>query len=520
MVFLRYIIVLSFAASTAAAQTDGLLQIDDAPHRYLEKQLTLGRLTNAHLSHKPLSTYEARRYLDRLTSNLPPPISKGLGPFYRNGHDLWSVEGDNYGVQLNPLLYLTLGSADGNLTWRNTRGVRASGHVGPHVFFEARLEETQEHPALMEFDRRTAPRLPFVRTNADTTIYDYQIGTGVVGFRSEHFEIRFGRDRTHWGPGEGSLILSDYSSVADQLQIRTTFWRIQYVNLFAAFTALQPFGFIPPNIVHPRKYGAFHRLSVNVSPRVNLEIFESVIFGTDSTSGRSGEFDPAYLNPVILYRTVEADRGSPDNVLLGAGASWIPVNGLRVYGQVLLDEFIASKLFTSDWTSRWGLLAGFHAVPLEQLSIRGEYARLRPYLYTHRSATTAYLHYLDQLGHPAGPNAVDYAIFVDYRPLPRWHGAMNLSFTRRGRNPAFVNVGADPRVSFDTRASDDADMLSGIRQHQFMLEAYAGYELLPQLYLEAALRMQHVEDEVQEDVSYVEPYVSLRWGLPIRSLRF
>ncbi|MEX1054677.1 MAG: hypothetical protein WED81_01510, partial [Rhodothermales bacterium] len=299
--------ILLLSAGTANAQavdstypTDGLLQLDDPLHVYLDKQRTLGRLPDAHLSHKPLSAYEAQSYLDSLSTIHHPLSTRQLGPLYSNGFDLWSVSGEDFGIQVNPLLYLTLGQAsydgdaggsgvggnNGNPTWRNTRGARASGHVGPHVFFEARLEETQEHPAVIEFDRRTAPRLPFVRTNADTTIYDYQIGTGIVGFRSEHFEIRFGRDRNHWGAGEGSLVLSDYSSVYDQLQIRTTFWRIQYVNLFAGFTDLQPFGFIPPNIIHPRKYGAFHRLSVNVSTRFSFELFESVVFGPDTTSGR------------------------------------------------------------------------------------------------------------------------------------------------------------------------------------------------------------------------------------------
>ncbi len=510
----------------ARAQTDGLLQIDDAFHEHLERQRTLGRLPDAHLTHKPLSAYEAHRYLSTLRpdstvsplSSLHPPQSS-IGPLYRNGHDFFSVQSDGVALQFNPLLYVSYGTADGRPVWQNTRGIRASGHIGPHVFFEARIEEIQERPPVYEFDRLTAPRRPFVRVFGDSTGYDYQVATGIVGLRTKHFEVRFGRDRNQWGPAENSLVLSDYATVYDQLQIRTTFWRIQYVNLFAAFADPDPFASWPVNTVVPRKFGAFHHLSINVTDRINVEVFESIIFGPDSASGRGDGFDLAYLNPVVLYRAVEADRGSPDNVLLGAGASWIVTPGLKTYGQFILDEFLSSEIFTSSWRNRWGFVAGLHAVPAENLSIRFEAARLRPFLYTHRDATTSYLHYLDGLGHPAGPNAVDYAVFVDWNPASRWHAALNASYTVSGRNTETANVGSDPRVSFNTRQTDWVTFLGGARRTQVLLEAFGGYELLPGLFAEGAVRLETVEDETDGDRSYFQPFLSLRWGVPFASAR-
>lgn len=508
----------------AAAQTDGLLQIDDAFHEYLERQRTLGQLPNAHLTHQPLSAYEVQAYLSTLqpdtsTHHQPPTTHhrhSPIGPFYRNGTDVFSVSTGDYALQLNPLAYLSYGTADGRPTWQNTRGLRASGHIGPYIFFEARAEEIQERPPLYEFDRFTAPRRPFVRVFGDSTGYDYQVATGIVGLRTKHFEVRFGRDRNHWGPGESSLVLSDYGPVYDQLQIRTTFWRLQYVNLFAGLADPQPFGFVPPNTIVPRKFGAFHHLSVNVTDRISIEFFESVIFGRDTTSNRDDRFDIAYLNPIILYRAVEADRGSPDNVLLGGGASWIVTPGLKLYGQGILDEFVFSELFTSKWRNRWGFIAGVHAVPLETLSIRAEASRLRPFLYTHRSSTTAYLHYLDALGHPAGPNAVDYGLFVDWSPRSRWHAALNASYTLKGQD----SDGSDPRVSFDERTDDWVTFLEGARRTHFLLEAYVGYEVLPRLFAEVVLRAEHIESRISSGASYVQPYVALRWGLPFASVQY
>lgn len=60
-----------------------------------------------------------------------------------------------------------------------------------------------------------------------------------------------------------------------------------------------------------RKYAAMHHLSVNVSKWLNVGLFEAIIFK------RKDHFDFRYMNPIILYRSVEQTNGSPDNALLG-----------------------------------------------------------------------------------------------------------------------------------------------------------------------------------------------------------
>src|SRR5690606_26618913 len=147
------------------------------------------------------------------------------------------------------------------------------------------------------------------------SIYDYFAATGVVGFRSKYFEARLGRDHHQWGVGRSSLVLSNFSAPFDFLQLRTTLGRFQYVNLFAGLTDKDLF-VVQETLPEPRKYAAFHRLSVALPGRVQLGVFESVVFSSDSLGVRRG-FDVSYLNPVIFIRAVERDRGSPDNVLLG-----------------------------------------------------------------------------------------------------------------------------------------------------------------------------------------------------------
>ena len=68
------------------------------------------------------------------------------------------------------------------------------------------------------------------------------------------------------------------------------------------------------------KYGVFHYLNINLTKRLSIGFYESVIWwGSDANTVRG--IDPAYLNPVIFFRPVEFAIHSPDNANIGGNAS-------------------------------------------------------------------------------------------------------------------------------------------------------------------------------------------------------
>lgn len=545
-------VVLATIVLPARAQ-EGVVQINDPLHNFLLRQHTAGELRDAFLIHRPLSRYEARQYLESLEPRRLNEIDRRLldrylgvgtlpgsdwasglwGVFYRNGHSLLSESGPGYVVEVDPLLYLTAGRArmseaadseTSGTTWQNTRGVRAAGRIGDHVFFESRIEENQRKDAWPAYALRTAPRLGGTKFYADAQTYDYWRAAGVVGIRTNFFEIRAGRDRNRWADGLGSLFLSDYATHYDQLQIRTTFGRFQYVNLFTAWTDLASVTRTGDH-VYPRKYGALHALAINLPARLQLHFYEAVIMAPDYDDGRRHGFDLSYLNPIIFYRAIEIDRGSPDNMQIGAGASWIPFRGLRVYTQGLLTEFKLSELTSGDgwFGNKWGWMAGLHATPfpISGLDLWFEHARVRPFTYSHRDVETTFVSFNDPLGHPAGQSFYDYTLRLRYQPVERLTADVSTYYTRRGRNPEGENWGGDPRESYRTRLADHGHRIGqGIRVHEWRLEALVGYELLPNLYVEGALRAESLDDAELGLNRYVNPFVQLRWGLPFQSLRY
>ena len=563
----RVAIVLLAAAATipprpADAQTDGILQVDDEVYRFLFRQQTSGRLGDAFLTAQPIAAHTARalldsiaaqdshagsdgsregssrslnavdrRILDRLRGvSMSAPtahVNEKLPFVFTNGVDLYAGSGEGYRFQLNPLLNVRVGrarlSGDGVdetvPVWQSTRGLRASGSFADAIFFEARLEENQRRvvDANYDADRKTAPRLGKANLDAEREVLDYLVATGVVGYRSRFFEVRFGRDRNRWGPAIGAVGLSNYGPVSDQLQIRTTFGPVQYTNLFASLTTGR---IAPRDGIIPKKYAAMHRLTIRLPRRVELSFSEFVNFATDSLGARRS-FDVAYLNPVIFLRAAEADRGSPDNVLLGASASWVAYPGYRIYGGILLDELRVSQIGDGWWANKWAVQLGAHVVPHPRADVRVEYTRLRPYMYAHVNPLNAHLHYDDVLGHPAGPNAIDWLVVLRARATEDLHATATFYHTVSGVDTTGANFGSNPRLSNNTRVSDtDVRILQGVRMTETYAELLVSYEILPRLFAEASVAMSRTDHALTGVERAVIPMAGFRWGLVATNPRY
>lgn len=562
-------LLLAFAcllvAAPSWAQNDGLLYIDGPVQAFLERQQTRGLIPEAILSHRPLSADDARPYLDSLaTPALRAQLSatdqklldrfRGVTPgpnvawaqrlvpgLYGNNQHLFSTEGDGYGLQLEPLLYVGAGpvtqsneaGTDENITgWRNTRGVRAAGHLGQrddiHLFFETRVEENQRLDPFAErpiIDERIGQR--YFRQDGT---FDYWVVTGVAGLRTKFVEARFGRSRNHWGPAQGPLLVSDYGTTYDQVQIRTRVWRLEYVNVFSALADRS----VPRDSISQQtraRYGVFHRLALNLPGRIQLGLSESAMLAP-TPENRGPEFYFTYLNPIIFLRAVDFEWGSPANMLIAADAQWIAVDGVKLYGQFMLDEFRASELFSGDgWlNNKWGAMAGFHVagVGIKDVELRGEWARVRPYTYTSRDTERAYVNSSAVLGHPYGPNSESVAFWADYRPTDRITASAFASLARHGRNEVrdgeFVNWGGDPLAPYTENAPNEYGNVvgQGVRQIEARFEGRLGYEFLPGLVAEASARFGRFTDarDATIDRTYTGFYGTLRWGLPFQSARF
>jgi hypothetical protein len=361
-----------------------------------------------------------------------------LKHFYKDKANLFEVHTKDFDLYVNPVLHFESGSesAQDEMYYINSRGLEVSGQIDGKVGFYTYLTDNQLRPGSFALNRvgldQAVAHEGFYKPFKDGSGIDLISATGYITFQAtKHIGVQFGQERNFIGNGHRSLFLSDYGNSYPFLKVNTKIWRLNYQNLFAQMTGQHlRWG---PDIARPKKFAAMHHLSFNAAKNLNIGLFEAVIFG------QSNYYEFQYLNPIIFYRFVEQDKGSPDNAFMGLDAKWNLFKKWSLYGQVLLDELNFAQLRDSTgwWGNKFGFQAGakyINAFGIDNLDLQGEMNIVRPYTYTHLDGTSNYTHYNQPIAHPLGANFTELIGIIRYRPHANW---------RLYAQATIVDLGAD-----------------------------------------------------------------------------
>ncbi len=385
--------------------------------------------------------------------------------FYRTPANLLEVNDRYFYMRVNPILNLQIQRAqeESELLFFNLRGVDLRAGVDDRVFFHINILEHQARFPQYVDERisrdRSLPGNGLFKDFQSSLFgegkaYDFLNGQGYVGFNfTRHIGAQFGYGRHFVGNGYRSLLLSDFANNYLYFKLNWNVWRFQYQNLFAEL-ALRSGRQITQDKVLPKKYMATHHLSFNVTNNFNIGLFETVIFS------RNDGFELQYLNPVILYRTIEQAFGSPDNVLIGIDARWNLFRRLQLYGQLMMDEFKYNELIIERngwWANKWGIQTGLKyvdALGVDHLDLQAELNLVRPYTYTHRDSSASYAHYNQPLAHPFGANFREFLGLMRYQPLPRLALEARIIHATVGEDATNANWGNNVLLPHTSRVQD------------------------------------------------------------------
>lgn len=449
--------------------------------------------------------------------------------FYTNPVFLFSRYGKDYTFQLNPLVSFEVGrsSLRDGLIIRNTRGLRLTGSLDNTFFFYTDIVETQQRfPLYVDQyieDHEAIPRNGFYKPFESTLLnlddgYDFLNSTGYLSVRvSDHVGFQIGHGRHFIGHGRRSMLLGNFANNAFYLQADWKFWKIHYRNIWSELRPRSAV-FGGNDDVLPRKYSATHHLSFNILPTLNIGLFETVIFH------RSNQLELGYLNPVILYRTVEQSANSPDNVMIGFDLHWDIRNTLSIYGQILFDEFKLDELILDNrgwWGNKYAIQLGalyVNAMGLPGLDVRVEYNLARPYTYTHRDSSASYSHYNLPLAHPLGANFKEVIIEARY-PLSSnlilEGGVVNYL---KGVDPPGENWGGNILVSHDNRVMDYNNKIGqGSKESVFLGHLGLSYTIFYGLFADAMVMYRSSDLAGNDELIY---NFGVRYNLQRQSFRF
>lgn len=277
---------------------------------------------------------------------------------------------------------------------------------------------------------------------------------GFISCKASHyFRFEAGRGKHFIGDGYRSLLLSDVSAPMPYFKVLTKIWKFNYMNLF---TELNHYNYVQQKST--RSFAAFHYLSCNITRKLNLSFFESIIFANRDTTGKTNRFDVNYLNPVVFYRPVEYSIGSADNALMGFTFKWNLFKSHQLYGQIALDEFYVKYVLnrTGWWANKQAFQGGykyFDMFSIKGLSMQLEGNYIRPYTYSHALTLQNYSNWNQPLAHPAGANLKEGLAFIRYYRA-RLLIELKVSALIYGDDSASVNFGRNIFNSYQSRYKD------------------------------------------------------------------
>ncbi len=154
---------------------------------------------------------------------------------------------------------------------------------------------------------------------------------GYVGASSRFATLQVGRVARSWAlPGQLGLMVSNGAYSYDHLYLRLGTDKVHLSSVVARLDD-ERLNFTTDTVA--QRYFSAHRLGVKLGS-VEAGISESVIYG-----GVARGFQPSLANPVSPVFLTQYSDGDPINVAFGADALWRAANGLRLGGQVFLDDF-------------------------------------------------------------------------------------------------------------------------------------------------------------------------------------
>jgi hypothetical protein len=328
---------------------------------------------------------------------------------------------------------------------------------------------------------RGIPENPRQSVSYDIALFDLAIG-------GKYWDLHGARMPLRWGPGRsGQLLLSDWGPPFHQAQFGLNLGsRLRLVYVLGSLKTFPEitdslytnYGFT--RTIEPTKYIAAHRLEWDLHRRFRLAFSEAVIFGERG-------LELAYLVPVNLFYAAQHDLGDEDNTLMSLEAGWIPRNGWKLYGQLLIDDLSFGKIGTDYFGNKTGWLAGISSA--EPFHIRNvdatlEMGQIRPYVYTHHYPVNVYKNWNAPLGYRYPPNSQVMMADLRYRPHRRLGLEAVWTNLIHGANPdALTNAGGDMDRPNALTDPDNAPFLGGIRQTTNRADLSGTYELLERLYI-------------------------------------
>jgi hypothetical protein len=411
---------------------------------------------------------------------------------------------DKFHLTIDPLVNFEAGTDLADKTheklFKNTRGFLVRGDIGKKFSFESSFYENQAtyakyidnyiastnnlFPQTANYKYDVIPgqgRAKAFKKNG----YDYAMASGYVSYSPvKAVNIQVGHGKHFVGDGYRSLLLSDNAFNYPYARITTTYKNIQYTNLYTSFMNLTDGGVKTPAHIErlfQKKIGSFQLLSINLFKRLQLGLFQGMIWeAADSNNRQHVNFNT--FDPVIGVNALSYGMHNKNNVLLGATLKLKITKSISLYGQFMLDDMTSSD---NEIRNKYGYQIGFKYFDLftvKNLHLQFEYNSVRPYAYASENTQQSYTHYNQALAHPLGANFTEMVGFINYR-LKNFFIEIKANYAVKGVDSSSYNYGGNifksDNVFPNSQFLENIHQTQGVKTTIMYQDIHIGYLVNP-----------------------------------------
>ena len=341
------------------------------------------------------------------------------------------------------------------------------------------------------------------------------------GYMSADFDflkLKLGRDRLKIGHGIIKPLLGDNPPMFDyiSLSLKYKFFSFFYFHGKILGNVLaQPDSIAGENNIVTEKYIGYHRLAFDVSPHVSFGAGEIIIYGDRG-------IDLSYLNPFAFYKSVEHSNQDRDNSMLFFDLNTKPIDGLKVFGTLLIDDITFGKIGSGWYGDQTLIHAGIYSANLYKIApidLSFEYIRVEPYTFTHRLIRNNYTSFNYNLGSDLQPNSELFFTQINYRFNNRVSVAASYSFTIHGANPlnpdgtVKENVGGNIDLGHRVGDAESVKFLDGDKEYFRNFTASFLYEPFNEMFL--IFKLVSLNNSLQNSVQQKETQMFLTLSVKI-----
>ncbi len=320
-------------------------------------------------------------------------------------------------LKINPLLYVESGMLNDS-THRfllNTRGVEMLGEIGERLSFYTSFYEnySEFRPYLQSWiaNRLVVPGQGAVKYKNETPEQsDFAYVSSYINFQaSNSINLQLGYGKHFIGDGYRSLLLSDNAFNYPYLRAEYRKNGFQYTTIFAEFQDFSLVYYYP----HIKKHAAFNYLAYNFLNRIELGVFEGVIYQTNDTAFYSNKFTYDYFVPLIGLRTVAQNKSINNNALAGVNFKLKTTKSSILYGQYASDLQGTNR---TAWQAGLKIYDVFHRkFKAHNMFIQAEYNNAMSSIFTHDSIRyQTWTHHNQELAHPFGTRFDEFVFIGRY----------------------------------------------------------------------------------------------------------